>query len=108
MADLIARLDVAIHALLELRAELLSERDNCPVQIAKAELEALAGPPPAAEDAVGDFADSSLLDTTAAAARFGYPRDTIASWCRQGDGVKIGGRWLASVPRLRRRLNGRP
>jgi len=54
-----------------------------------------------------DLADGNLLDTTAAQERFGYPRDTIALWCRQGCGVKRGGRWLASVPRLQRRINGK-
>jgi hypothetical protein len=54
-------------------------------------------PAPAAEgnglDA-DDLTPENLLDTTAAQERFRYPRDTIALWCRQGCGVKRGGRWL--------------
>lgn len=49
-----------------------------------------------------DFAPENLIDTTTAAARWNRPRDTLALWCRQGDGVKRGGRWLASVPRIQR------
>jgi hypothetical protein len=44
-----------------------------------------------------DLSETNLIDTHAAAARFGYPRDTVALWCRQGCGVKRGGRgWRAS------------
>jgi hypothetical protein len=60
---------------------------------------------PAANNA-DDFADGSLLDTSSASIRFNYPRDTIALWCRQGDGKKVGGRWMVSIPRLQRRING--
>ena len=54
-----------------------------------------------------DFAEGNLIDTTSAEARFGHPRNSIALWARQGCGVKRGGRWLVSVPRLRRHLNGK-
>ena len=44
-----------------------------------------------------DLADSNLLDTTSAAERFNYPRNTLAKWCRtEGVGVRRGGRWLVS------------
>jgi Protein-L-isoaspartate(D-aspartate) O-methyltransferase (PCMT) len=37
---------------------------------------------------VDDFAPDSLLDTTSAQERFGFPRNTIAKWCRtEGVGV---------------------
>jgi hypothetical protein len=101
-ADLLARLDAIAAELAALRAEVAatsgtivpplegngSASDNCP------------------KDA-HDLADGNLLDTHAAQERFGYPRNTIALWCRtEGLGVIRGGRWLASVPRLQRRLNG--
>src|SRR5262249_39252495 len=54
------------------------------------------------------LAADNLLDTTSAKERFGYPRKTIAKRCRTGSaGVSGGGRWLVSVPRLQRRLNGK-
>ena len=60
------------------------------------------------EPVVDDLAPEQLLDTTAAQERFGYPQDTIRKWCRtEGLGVMQGGRWLVSVPRLQRRLNGK-
>lgn len=56
---------------------------------------------------VDDLSEPNLIDTTSAAARFNFPRNTLTKWAREEDlGVKIGGRWLVSVPRLRRRLNG--
>jgi hypothetical protein len=69
-------------------------------------------PPVPAPDGNGldaaDLADGNLLDTHAAQERFGYPRNTLARWCRiEGLGVRRGGRWLVSVPRLQRRLNGK-
>jgi hypothetical protein len=56
------------------------------------------------DEAADDFAGANLIDTHAAEARFGYPRNTIARWAREGDGVRRGGRWLVSVPRVRRRV----
>jgi hypothetical protein len=54
-----------------------------------------------------DLAPEHLLDTHSASARFNYPRNTLAKWCRdEGLGVRRGGRWLISVPKLQRRLNG--
>ena len=74
-------------------------------------------PEPADEKGVGtvdplgadDLADGSLLDATAAAERFGYDRHTLARWCRtEGLGIRQGGRWWVSVPRLQARLaNGK-
>ena len=58
------------------------------------------------DEAADDFAEP-LLDTTSASERFNFPRDTIAKWCREGCGRKVGGRWMASAPRIARRLNGR-
>jgi hypothetical protein len=91
-AAILARLDAILREVAELRDEV-----------------AASIPVPAANGAGegDDFADGSLLDTSSASARFNYPRDTIALWCRQGDGKKVGGRWLVSIPRLQRRLNGK-
>jgi len=51
-----------------------------------------------------DFSEPHLLEISTASARFNRPPDTLRLYCRQGDGRKIGGRWLISAPRLRRRL----
>jgi hypothetical protein len=46
-----------------------------------------------------------LIDTCAASARFNLPQDTLRKWARrEGCGVRRGGRWLISVPRVRKRL----
>ena len=81
--SLLAKIDAIAYELAELRAELAASAaaDN------------------GADDA-DDLSPENLIDTHAAAARFGFPRDTIAKWCREGSGVKTGGRWLESVPRL--------
>jgi hypothetical protein len=87
-ADILARLDAAIRELLELRAEVV-------------------GGSTIVEAPADDLAPDNLLDTTSAAARFNYPRNTVTKWCREeGLGVRRGGRWLVSIPRLQRRLNG--
>src|SRR5262245_38416078 len=92
--DLLQRLDRIMAELAELRAELV----------------AVSLPASAAEGNgldVDDLADTNLLDTTSAQERFGYDRHTLARWCRmEGLGVRRGGRWLVSIPRLQRRLNG--
>jgi hypothetical protein len=54
-----------------------------------------------------DLAPEHLLDTTSAQERFGYPRNTLAKWAREGLGVRRGGRWLLDPEKLRRRLNGK-
>ena len=51
-----------------------------------------------------DFSEPHLLEISTASARFNRPPDTLRLYCRQGDGRKIGGRWLISAPKLRRRL----
>jgi hypothetical protein len=92
-AAILARLDAIMAELAALRA-------------AVAGAEAVDEKGISSVDTLGDdFADGNLLDTTSAAARFGHPRDTVALWCRQGCGVKRGGRWLVSIPRLQRRIN---
>jgi len=91
--DLLERIDAAIRALQALRDEMAS-----------------AMPTPSAEGSsldADDWADSNLLGTTLAAERFNYDRHTIARWCKaEGLGIRNGGRWLVSIPRLQRRLNG--
>ena len=68
-ADILARLDAIMAELAELRAEV-----------------AATMPAPAAEgnglDAA-DLADGNLLDTHAAAARFGIPADCLRRWARE-------------------------
>jgi hypothetical protein len=91
---LLERIDRVLAELLELRAEVgaLSGADNLV-------------PPDSGNGLDADLAPDNLLDTTAAAARFNRPADTIRYWCRQeGCGVKIGGVWMASAPRIQRRL----
>jgi hypothetical protein len=53
-------------------------------------------PPAAANglDAADDLAPENLLDTHAASARFGFPRDTIAKSCREGRPQREGRRSL--------------
>jgi hypothetical protein len=63
-------------------------------------------PPPADTDTPADLLDQHLVDTATVSERFGVPADMARRWCREGAGVKRGGRWLASVPRFRRRLDG--
>ena len=89
--------------------DLLRRLDAVPAELAELRAEVAASLPPNLEevpDEADDMADGNLLDTTAAAARFNYPRNTVTRWAREGAGVRRGGRWLVSVPRLRRRLNG--
>ncbi len=57
-------------------------------------------------DPADDFAPCNLIDTWAAAARFNYPQDTVRKWCRQGCGKRVGGRWLVSIAKVRRRIDG--
>jgi hypothetical protein len=64
-----------------------------------------AEPEPEPDDTADDLAEHNLIDTTTAAERFGWPRDTIRRWCRDnGCGEKRGGRWLASIPLIKRRI----
>jgi hypothetical protein len=91
--DLLRRLDAALAELQAIRGELAAvDSDHCLQSVA-----------PDADD----LADACLLDTTSAQERFGHPRNTLAKWCREeGLGVRRGGRWLISIPRLQRHLNG--
>jgi hypothetical protein len=91
--------------------DILARSDAILVLAALAELQAIraevatAGTIVPPDNGLVDADD--LLDTTSAAARFGFPRDTIAKWCREENlGVRRGGRWLVSIPRLQKRLNG--
>jgi hypothetical protein len=92
--DFLERIDRAIAELRAIRDELVASM-----------------PVPAVEGNgldVDDLADGNLLDTTAAQERFGHPRNTLAKWCRtEGLGVRRGGRWLISIPRLQKHLNGK-
>ena len=89
--DLLERIDRCILDLQAIRAAVAGERLGAET-----------------EPVVDDLAAGQLLDTTAAQERFGYPQDTICKWCRtEGLGVLQGGRWLVSVPRLQRRINGK-
>jgi hypothetical protein len=86
----------------------LARLDQILAAVAELRDEVAASSSPAANGAGegDDFADGSLLDTNSASIRFNFPRDTIALWCRQGDGKKVGGRWMVSIPRLQKRVNG--
>lgn len=95
--DLLKRVDQILAAVLELRAAL---------RVAGAEAETFPRDGGNFPDDADDLADGNLLDSHSASARFGYPTDTIRLWARRGDGRKVGGRWLVSIPRLQRRLNG--
>lgn len=94
MPDLLAKLDCILAELAQLRMELAEQLPAAPA----AEANGL--------DTGDDFREEFLLDTHAAQERYNFPRNTIARWARQGDGRKVGGRWLISTVRLRRRING--
>ena len=82
LTNLLRRFDAALSELAELRAELVALMPPAEVNGLDAD----------------DLADGNLLDTTSAAARFGFPQNTIRKWCRTEDlGVMRGGRWLVSV-----------
>lgn len=54
-----------------------------------------------------DLAPEHLIEISTAVERFNRPADSLRWLCRQRDcGRKIGGRWMVSVPRLARYLNG--
>lgn len=90
--DLLERIDRVIAELQAIRAEVAAT---------------LPAPVPADGLDADDLAPEHLLDTTSAVERFNYPRQTIARWCRtEGVGIRKGGRWMVSVPRLRARVNG--
>ncbi len=57
------------------------------------------------DDTDADLTPENLVETHVAAERFNRPRDTITYLCRvEGCGIKKGGRWLASLPRIKRYL----
>jgi hypothetical protein len=88
---LLRRLDVAL-------TELGAVRD---------ELRGFLASSAAVGNGLDDLSDANLIDTTSAQERFNYDRHTLARWCRtEGLGVRRGGRWLVSIPRLQRYLNG--
>jgi hypothetical protein len=107
--DLLARLEALLNQVHLVEAELQALRDEVAVRNRTGGPHDNAGNDHAVSEigqTADDLSDANLIDTHAAQERFGYPRDTIAKWCRQGDGVKVGGRWMASVPRLKARING--
>ena len=75
-SSILRNLDQAIAALLAVRAEIAAGSDQGDNVIL---VEQGNG-----QDPGDDFSEPNLLDTTSASARFGYPRDTIAGWCRDG------------------------
>lgn len=94
-ATLLDRIDQAIREMQAVRDELANTLSNSEG--------ILCG----TENLADDLSPEHLVDTTSAASRMGFPRDTVAKWAREeGIGVKRGGRWLVSIPRLRRRING--
>jgi hypothetical protein len=88
-----------------LEAEAILERiDRCLRELEAIRAEVAASMPMTEGNGLNaDLAPDNLLDTTSAAARFNRPVDTVRYWCCQGCGVKVGGVWMASVPRIRRR-----
>lgn len=95
--SIVQRIDEAIAALVALRAELADH-----------------GGQDALRDACGGVAGAlngveapeDWLEISTAAARFNRPQDTIRLWCRQGAGVKRGGRWLANPRAISRFCQG--
>jgi hypothetical protein len=77
-AELLKRLDTAIADGGRLLAELGRLRDAVAARTAEPEILA------AADD---DDTNQALIDTTSAAARFGYASDSIRKMCREVDGI---------------------
>lgn len=89
--DLLKRVDQILAALLEVRSELAASVPEAGNGV----------------DEADDLAPDNLIEVSTAVARFNRPPDSLRWMCRtQGCGVKRGGRWLASVPRIERYLNG--
>ncbi|TBD37725.1 MULTISPECIES: hypothetical protein [Rhizobium] len=64
-----------------------------------------AEPEPAPDVIDDDFAPGNLIELPVAAQRFEVSKDKLRRWCRNdGIGVLRGGRWMVSVPRLRRHI----
>ncbi|MBB2709763.1 hypothetical protein N2597_07535 [Rhizobium sophoriradicis] len=52
-----------------------------------------------------DFAAANMIELPLAAQRFEVSKDKLRRWCRDyGIGVLHGGRWMVSLPRLRRHI----
>ncbi|WP_434711987.1 hypothetical protein NMA58_00735 [Rhizobium sp. YTUHZ045] len=88
--DALALIDRAILALQALREKM-----------------AVAGsePEPAPDVTDDDFAAGNLIELPLAAQRFEVSKDKLRRWCRNdGIGVSHGGRWMVSIPRLRRHI----
>ncbi len=97
-----ARIDRIVEGMRRLRDEI--ERL---IEDVAGSANALAEQPSAdASDPADDFAAHNMIDTWAAAARFDYPQDTVRKWCRQGCGRRVGGRWMVSIAKVRRRIDG--
>ncbi len=64
-----------------------------------------AEPEPSPDVIDDDFAPGNLIELPVAAQRFETAKDKLRRWCRNdGIGVLRGGRWMVSVPRLRRHI----
>jgi hypothetical protein len=93
LTDVLRRLDLVATELAAIRAELAAAADGLSA--------------PIGANNADDLAPESLLEISTAVERFNRPADTLRWMCRkQGCGVKIGGRWMVSEPRIRRWLNG--
>ncbi|MGR9135662.1 hypothetical protein [Rhizobium leguminosarum] len=69
----------------------------------RADMTGEPGPERDADD--DDFAPCNLIELPLAAQRFEVSKDKLRRWCRNdGIGVLRGGRWMVSVPRLRRHI----
>ncbi|MDX0760001.1 hypothetical protein GOD62_29380 [Sinorhizobium medicae] len=80
MSELLARIDLAIAELVQIRSALAPETDD-----------------PSCQPQEEDF-----VDTSTAAERFNLPRDTVRWLCEnKGMGEKRGGRWFVSVQAMR-------
>jgi len=91
-------------AILEALDRVRSELDA--LRAAVVEMSANLRPSGNGLDSDADFLPDNMIDTVTAAERFHRPRDCMTRWAREGAGRKIGGRWLISVVRAQRRLNG--
>ena len=98
-SDLLRRLDAVLAELAELRAEVAAILP-APDDDAKGVC---------TTDTLGDdLAPEHLIEISTAVERFNRPADSLRWICRkQGCGVKVAGRWMASEPRLARYLNGK-
>jgi hypothetical protein len=94
--DFLDRIDGAIVLLVELRSEFAAKHATPKSQVCQLGIPENRGVKPSAD----------FIETAVAAERFGLAHDTVRRWCREGLGLKRGGRWQASVSRFRQRLDG--